>query len=208
MQSTAQAPAGTPDGNGIDLDYIRQDTPKLIKDTYEGAERIKRIVADLKDFTHPARNIVKQSDINKEIEKALSIVANELKHHCVVDKEFSELPLVSCNPQELQQVFINILMNAAQAMDEFGEITIRTETDNDTVLVQIEDTGQGIAKEDLDRIFDPFFTTKDIGRGTGLGLSVSYGIIQKHHGTITVDSTPGTGTTFTITLPVEGNSHE
>ena len=126
----------------------------------------------------------------------------------MVDKEFSELPLVSCNPQELQQVFINILMNAAQAMDEFGEITIRTETDNDTVLVQIEDTGQGIAKEDLDRIFDPFFTTKDIGRGTGLGLSVSYGIIQKHHGTITVDSTPGTGTTFTITLPVEGNSHE
>ena len=133
----------------------------------------------------------------------LNIVNNELKYKAEVIKEFGEIPEVECIVSQLNQVFMNLLVNAAHAIEEFGKITIATELkDEDTVSVKIGDNGKGMDEETIRRIFDPFFTTKPIGKGTGLGLSLSYGIIQKHHGNISVKSKPGEGTTFLVDIPI------
>jgi PAS domain S-box-containing protein len=187
----------------VDIDFIMDDTPNLIKDCQEGTERIKKIVIDLKDFAHPGEQKFQYADINKNLDSTLNVVWNELKYKATVTKEYGELPEVKCYPQQLNQVFMNLLVNAAQAIEKEGEIRISTQALDGQVQIRISDSGSGIPKENLSRIFDPFFTTKEVGKGTGLGLNVAYNIIQKHKGTIDVESEVGRGTTFTIRLQVE-----
>jgi len=187
----------------VDLGYIREDVKSLIDETQEGVTRVKQIVQDLKDFSHVDEAEWQWSDLHKGIDSTLNIVHNEIKYKAEVIKDYSDLPAVECIASQLNQVFMNLLVNAAQAIEEQGTITIRTRTkDQDWVCVSISDTGKGIAPEHRKRIFEPLFTTKPVGKGTGLGLSLSYGIVQKHDGHIEVDTELGKGTTFHIWLPV------
>jgi len=186
----------------IDLDFVLEDLSKVVSETREGSERLAKIVRDLKDFSHVDEAELKYANINEGIESTLNIVWNELKYKAEVVKEYGELPDVACYPQQLNQVFMNLLVNAAQAIEERGKIKIKTFSDDEHIYIQISDTGMGIPQENLSRIFEPFFTTKEVGKGTGLGLSMSYGIIKKHQGKIDVESHLGEGTTFTIELPL------
>ena len=189
----------------INIDFIMEDIPNLIKESLEGSARIKKIVIDLKDFSHPGEDELQFSDINKSLDSTLNVVWNEIKYKATVTKRYGNLPLVKCYPQRLNQVFMNILVNAAQAIEANGKITIETLAENGSVKVIISDTGKGISKENLSKIFDPFFTTKEVGQGTGLGLNVAYNIIEKHNGTINVKSIEGKGTTFSISLLVDNH---
>jgi two-component system NtrC family sensor kinase len=188
----------------IDLDFVTGDIPVLMGESREGIERVRKIVQDLKDFSRAdAHQEFQLSDLHHGIDSTLNIVSNEVKYRADVIKEYGDIPDVECLPSQLNQVFMNIIVNAAHAMPkERGRITIRTSRDGDMVRVDIADNGSGIPKAIQGRIFDPFFTTKPTGSGTGLGLSLSYGIVQKHHGRIEIDSTPGQGATFSIFLPV------
>ncbi|OEU70057.1 MAG: hypothetical protein BA863_01630 [Desulfovibrio sp. S3730MH75] len=185
-----------------DIDFILGDIMDLISDCKEGTERIKKIVLDLKDFAHPGEDKMQSANINDGIETTLNVVWNELKCKATLNKELGKLPMVKCYPQQLNQVFMNLFVNAAQAIEKQGEISIATKADNGYVEIKIGDTGSGIDKENLAKIFDPFFTTKDVGKGTGLGLNVAYNIIKKHNGTIDVKSQVGKGTVFKIRIPV------
>ena len=187
----------------IDIDFILDDTMKLVEECKDGIDRIKKIVLDLKDFAHPGEDKIYSSDINKGIESTLNVVWNELKYKTIVTKDYGNLPLVECYPQQLNQVFMNIFVNAAQAIEKHGEIKVLTRKIGGCVEIKISDTGAGIPKENLSKIFDPFFTTKDVGKGTGLGMNIAYNIIKKHKGSIDVDSAVGVGTTFTIRIPVQ-----
>ena len=191
----------------IELDYLKEDVPTLMAESREGISRVRKIVQDLKDFSRvDARQEWEWADLHKGLDSTLNIVNNEIKYKADVVRQYARLPEVQCLPSELNQVFMNLLVNAAHAIDkERGTITIRTGTSADAsgVWVEIEDDGQGIPKEHLGRIFDPFFTSKPVGKGTGLGLSLSYGIVQKHAGQLTVASEPGRGTCFRLTLPVQ-----
>ena len=188
----------------IDIDFILDDFLKLVQESREGAERVKEIVQELKDFSHVDQAEIKYADINKGLESTLNIVWNELKYKAKVIKEYGELPEIKCYPRQLNQVFMNILVNASQAIEDKGEIRIKTFHKDGYIYVQISDTGVGIPPENLSKIFDPFFTTKEVGKGTGLGLTMAYNIVKKHGGTIEVESEVGKGTTFTIKLPVNG----
>jgi len=187
----------------VDINYILDDIPNLIEESQEGTERIKRIVIDLKDFAHPGEQDPEYADINKNLDSTLNIVWNELKYKATVTKDYGELPEVRCYPQQLNQVFMNILVNAAQAIEKQGKIRIATRALDGQVEIAISDTGSGIPKENLSKIFDPFFTTREVGKGTGLGLNVAYNIIQKHKGTIDVKSQVGKGTMFIIRLQTD-----
>lgn len=188
----------------VEMDYLKEDLKDLLAESEEGVERVKRIVRDLKDFSHVDQAEWQWADIHKGLESTLNIVRNEIKYKADVVKEYGALPSVECIPSQLNQVFTNLLVNASQAIPDHGVITIRTgcREEQGRIWIEISDTGQGIPAEDLKRIFDPFFTTKPVGRGTGLGLSLSYGIIKSHHGHIEVTSVPGQGATFTVWLPV------
>ncbi|HUY02541.1 MAG TPA: ATP-binding protein, partial [Rhodocyclaceae bacterium] len=188
----------------LDLAFLRQDIPQLMNESKEGISRVRKIVQDLKDFSHAdSSQEWKWADLHQGLESTLNVVHNEIKYKAEVVKEYGELPQVECLPSELNQVFLNLLVNAAHAIPdgERGKITLKSGCDEERVWVEIADTGSGIAPENLKRIFDPFFTTKPVGRGTGLGLSLSYGIVNKHGGRIEVASEPGRGTTFRIVLP-------
>ncbi len=188
----------------IELDYLKQDIPSLMAESREGIGRVRKIVQDLKDFSRvDNRQEWEWCDLHKGLESTLNIVNNEIKYKADVHREYSVLPEVQCLPSELNQVFMNLLVNAAQAIQqERGLIIIRTGCDTQQVWVQIEDNGAGIPHEHLGRIFDPFFTTKPVGKGTGLGLSLSYGIVQKHGGRIEVQSVPGR-TCFQLSIPLQ-----
>ncbi len=188
----------------IDIDYLKQDIPNLMRESRDGIQRVKKIVQDLKDFSRvDARQEWEYVDLHNGIDSTLNIVNNEIKYKADVVKQYSQLPEVQCLPSALNQVFLNLLVNAAQAItSERGTITIQTGVQGQHVWVDIADNGAGIAQENLQKIFDPFFTTKPVGKGTGLGLSLSYGIVQKHGGRLEVSSTVGLGTNFRITLPV------
>lgn len=192
----------------LEMDYLKEDIPQLMTESRDGIQRVRKIVQDLKDFSRAdAPQTWEWVQLHKGIDSTLNIVNNEIKYKADVVREYGTLPDVHCLPSELNQVFLNMLVNAAQAIDgDRGTITLRTGTDGEQVWVEIADTGAGIPPENLSRIFDPFFTTKPIGQGTGLGLSLSYGIVQKHHGKITATSTPGQGSCFRITLPVDGHA--
>jgi len=188
----------------MDFDYIQEDLKGLLEESTDGILRVKKIVQDLKDFSHVDETEWSYADLHQGIDSTLNIVNNEIKYKAEVVKEYGDLPQVVCNSSQLNQVFMNFLVNAAHAIEKRGTITIRTgKKDDELVWVSISDTGSGIEKEHLKRIFDPFFTTKPIGTGTGLGLSLSYGIIKSHNGWIDVDSELGRGTTFTVWLPVQ-----
>lgn len=188
----------------IDLDFVTGDIPVLMSESREGIERVRKIVQDLKDFSRAdAHQEWQLSDLHHGIDSTLNIVSNEVKYKADVVKEYGEIPDIECLPSQLNQVFMNILVNAAHALPPGrGLITIRTSHQDGVVRIDIADNGSGIPKAIQGRIFDPFFTTKPTGSGTGLGLSLSYGIVQKHDGRIELDSTPGLGTTFSIFLPV------
>ncbi len=188
-----------------DLDFILEDFSDIVEESKEGTTRVKKIVQDLKNFSHVDEAERTVSDINSGIKSTLNIVNNEIKYKATVKMELGDIPELECYPQQLNQVFMNLLVNASQAIEDKGEIGIKTFLDGDRIVVQVSDSGCGIPKEKIEKIFEPFFTTKPVGEGTGLGLSMSYNIIKNHCGDITVDSEPGKGTTFTIELPIKGN---
>ena len=185
----------------IDTAYLRQDISDLLAESLDGMQRVKRIVQDLKDFSHVDRGERELADLEKGLESTLNVVWNELKYKTKVIKEYAHPPAIECLPSQLNQVFMNLLINAAHSIETSGEITLRTGSDQEHVWVEVEDTGSGIPAENLSRIFEPFFTTKPVGKGTGLGLSLSYGIVKKHHGKIEVTSELGKGTKFRVILP-------
>ncbi|MBF0122528.1 MAG: PhnD/SsuA/transferrin family substrate-binding protein [Candidatus Omnitrophica bacterium] len=190
-----------------DMDYLMEDAKNIYTESLEGLERMQRIIRDLKTFARDERAVHSDEDICQIMDSILGIVHNEIKYKTVLKKEYaSDLPLVSCNKQQIGQVFINILLNAVQAIEKHGEIRIRIYFDGGMVKVDIEDTGTGIPEQNLKKVFEPFFSTKEVGQGTGLGLSISYDIVQKHGGTISVVSKVGQGTTFTIALPLSGKA--
>ena len=190
----------------IDVPYLRDDVVALVSESQQGIERVKKIVQDLKEFSHPdAQELREQADLHAGLDSTLNIVQNEIKYKARIEKDYGELPLVECVLSQINQVFMNILINAGQAISDNGVIRIASGVDGDHVWVDISDTGGGIAPENLKRIFDPFFTTKPVGVGTGLGLSLSYSIMQKHHGRIEVESTVGEGTRFRLRLPIKAD---
>ncbi|MDD5330708.1 MAG: ATP-binding protein [Sulfuricella sp.] len=191
-----------------DLAYLREDVAELMSETQEGIARVKKIVQDLKDFSHVDQAEWQWANIHKGLDSTINIVWNELKYKAEVIKVYGELPEVECLASQLNQVFMNLLINAAHAIEDRGIIFIRTGMLDDQVWVEIADSGKGIPAENLNRIFEPFFTTKPVGKGTGLGLSLSYSIIQKHHGRINVSSEVGVGTIFRVYLPVKQPEHK
>lgn len=186
-----------------DLEFLQDDVSDLVRESMEGLKRVKDIVQSLKDFSHVGETDWQEADIHQGIDSTLNIVYNEIKYKATVQKEYGKLPMVKCVISQINQVVMNLLVNASHAIKEKGTITIRTGTEAGGVFISVADTGGGIPPDILNRIFEPFFTTKPIGQGTGLGLSLSYGIIKKHNGRIEVQSEVGKGTCFTIHLPVD-----
>jgi len=185
------------------LERIRKDIHLVIAESQQGLERVKKIVLDLKNFSRTeSEEKWTLADVHQCLESTLNVVWNELKYKCEVVKEYAALPDIQCLPSQLNQVFMNLLVNAAQAIEVRGKVTIRTGQEGDRIWVEVSDTGNGIPAENIPRLFDPFFTTKPVGKGTGLGLSVSYSIVEKHHGRIEVHSEAGKGSTFRVWLPV------
>jgi len=188
----------------LDISYLKTDLPALMQESKEGIVRVKVIVQNLKDFSHVgASDEWGFFDLHRGLDSTLNIVNNEIKYKADVVKEYGDIPEIECISSQLNQVFLNLLVNAAYAISERGVITIRTGRAGDEVWVDISDTGSGIPAAQIQKIFEPFFTTKPVGKGTGLGLSLSYGIVQKHHGRMEVDSEVGKGTTFRIWLPLK-----
>jgi len=186
------------------LDYVISDLNELITESLEGADRVRKIVQDLKSFSRLDASEYQIADINAGLDSTINVIWNELKYKAKLSKDYGQLAEINCNPGQLNQAFMNLLMNAAQSIKgQKGEIRVETRQVEETIWIIISDNGAGISPDNLDRIFEPFFTTKDIGEGTGLGLSIVYDIIKKHHGDIRVDSTVGQGTTFTLSLPVK-----
>ncbi len=186
----------------INLDFIISDVGNLLRQTQGGIERVRKIVADLRTFAREDSDTMDLMKVEEVIDSVLSIVYNELKYKADLKKNYGDTPFVYGNPQRLGQVFINLLVNAVQAIDEKGIVEIKTYVKDKNVCIDIRDTGKGIKEENLNKIFDPFFTTKPVGKGTGLGLSVSHEIIKKHDGEIRVQSKEGEGATFTVSLPI------
>ena len=186
----------------IDLVYLREDVGNLLSESKDGLQRVSSIVQNLKDFSHIDASERQLANLQQGLDSTLNVVWNELKYKADVDKVYGNIAEIECVPSQLNQVFMNLLMNAGQAIEGHGKITIRTGQEGDNVWVEVEDTGKGIKPEHLGRIFDPFFTTKPVGSGTGLGLSLSYGIVQKHGGRIDVKSEVGKGSVFRVWLPV------
>lgn len=185
----------------LKIDYILNDIPSLLSESLDGADRVKKIVQDLKSFSRSDDAEPKPADLVQCLDSTINIVWNELKYKAELVRDFQELPPVVCHAQQLNQVFMNLLVNAAHAIKERGIIKVSTRTDGSCVLISISDNGCGIEPQNISRLFDPFFTTKPIGQGTGLGLAIAYDIVKKHKGDIEVDTQIGIGTTFTVRLP-------
>lgn len=188
--------------DNLKLDYIAEDIKELVKESLDGSDRVRKIVQGLKTFARVDEADYKCADINECIESTINIVWNELKYKTKLKRDFGNLPPTKCFPQQLNQVFMNILINAAHAIEKQGEITVKTWHEEGFIFIAISDTGCGIPDENLTRIFEPFFTTKEVGKGTGLGLSIAYEIVKKHQGEITIQSEVGRGTTFIVKIPI------
>jgi two-component system NtrC family sensor kinase len=186
----------------LKIDYILKDIDDLVTESLDGAQRVKKIVLDLKSFSRKDEPELNFVDINSCIESSLNMVWNEIKYKAEVIKELGMIPETLCFAQQLNQVFMNILVNASQAIEDRGEIRIRSWNENGSIFVAISDTGSGIPEENLPKLFEPFFTTKAKDKGTGLGLAIVCDIVRKHKGYIKVESVVNQGTTFTIELPV------
>ncbi|MCJ7603291.1 MAG: ATP-binding protein, partial [Desulfobulbaceae bacterium] len=185
------------------IDFLMVDSMDILAECLEGIGRIKKIVEGLKTFSRKDQNISCLANINDCLENALTVAWNELKYKALVEKDYGDIPAIRCYPNQLAQVFMNLLVNAAHAIEKQGEIHIRTFTENDLIFVSITDTGCGISPDNQKKIFDPFFTTKEAGVGTGLGLSIVSEIVARHGGKISVESEVGKGSTFTISIPVQ-----
>ena len=187
----------------LEYDYIKTDLSELLEESEDGLQRVKKIIVSLKDFSHIDEEAFAPADLHKCIETTLSVAQNEIKYKAEIIRELGELPLIDCIASQINQVIMNITVNAAHAIEEFGTIHIRTGTLDHKAWIEIEDNGEGIPEHIISRIFEPFYTTKPIGKGTGLGLSLSQTIIEKHNGLLEVESTPGSGTKFKIWLPIK-----
>jgi PAS domain S-box-containing protein len=187
----------------LNVDDLSGDIREMLSECFEGVEQITGIVNDLKVFSHNNRVETKALDLNHCCDTVINIVWNEIKKVATLRKEYGDIPLLICNSQQISQVVMNLLLNAAQAIQGNGEITLRTWSNGCAVFMSVSDTGGGIAAEHIEHIFEAFFTTKDVGKGTGLGLSISADIIKRHGGTITVENVVGKGATFTVMLPLE-----
>lgn len=192
------------------IDRVLDDIPELLEESLDGATRVKEIVQNLKTFSRIDEAETKEANLNDCLESTLKMVWNEIKYKAKVAKDYGDLPPIKCYPQQLNQVFMNMLVNGAHAIEQEGEIGVRTWADATSIYVVISDNGCGMPPEVQERIFEPFFTTKDVGKGTGLGMSIAYEIVQRHAGEIKIDSREGEGTSFTIRLPfvVEEKKHE
>ena len=188
----------------LKIEPILEDLPSLLAESLDGVERVRKIVQNLKSFSRVDQSNYTVTDINQCLDDTLNMIWNELKYKCTVKKDYGDLPSTLCYPQQLNQVFMNLLVNAAQAIESQGEIVITTRASAQEITIAIADTGSGIPPENLARIFEPFFTTKEVGKGTGLGLSITYDIVtKKHGGKIEVTSKTGKGTTFCVILPIK-----
>lgn len=185
-----------------DLEYLLEDTPNLLKESLDGAERIIKIVNGLKGFSRIDSDKKEPLDVNECISNTIKLVENEIKFKANLTKDLNVVPKTMGFPGGLSQVVLNMLVNASQAIEKFGEIGIATSVNESWIKIEIKDNGQGIEKEKLAKIFDAFYTTKEIGVGTGLGLSISAGIIADHGGKVDVESELGKGSCFTISIPV------
>ena len=185
-----------------DIEFINEDITELLKDSVDGTARVRDIVQGLRDFSHTGGQSRTSCDLNRCIESTLKIVKNGLQNKCTIETSLQPVPEVMANTGEINQILMNLMVNAGQAVGDNGLITVKTAIHNNSVQIDIQDNGPGIDPSHLDKLFDPFFTTKPVGEGTGLGLAISYGIIQDHDGEIEVNSELGVGTAFTIRLPV------
>ncbi len=183
--------------------FVTEDLDRLIENFEEGAERIHAIIGDLRAFSRMDVDQTRAVDIHEPLDLALNLLQNEYRDRVRLHREYGALPKVECHPGRMSQVFMNLLSNACQAIPDEGDIWIRTQSQNGSVVIEIEDNGQGIEEKHLGKVFEPFFTTKPVGQGTGLGLSISYGIVQQHSGSISVESERQQGTRFRIELPVK-----
>ncbi len=188
------------------MDDILEDLENIVRESLDGTGRIKSIVQNLKDFSNLDRAQIQETNIEEELERVLNIISNEFRLGIEVHREFGGVREIKCNRQQINQVLLNLLINAVQAIEKpDGKIILHTrELNNNRICIEVKDNGVGISDEATDHIFDPFFTTKDVGQGTGLGLSISYNIVKDHDGEISVSSELGKGTTFQVILPVEG----
>lgn len=189
------------------FDFMEGDIVSLLKESREGTESMRKITADLCAFAKPDKGTKVAVDLEALMESMLNIVWNEIKYKAQLKKDYGKIPLVICNPQMIGQVFVNLLTNAAHAIDGKGVITVKTYIKDQYACVDISDTGCGIPPENFTKVFDPFFTTQPVGRGVGLGLSVSYDIVRRHGGTITFSSNVEKGTTFTVMLLIESTAN-
>lgn len=187
----------------LKVDYIISDVRELVNESLDGANRVRRIVQDLKSFSRVDQVECCRINLNELLDTTINIAWNELKYIATLERDFGDIPDIFCYPQQLNQVFLNLLVNAAQAMEKQGNIVVRTWGCNSNVYASVSDTGKGMPEHVQKCIFEPFFTTKEVGKGTGLGLSISADIIRKHGGEINVASEVGVGTTFTVMLPVK-----
>ena len=187
-----------------DIDYLREDLADLLSESQAGIERVRRIAQDVKRLSHPGDGECKPADLNACIESTLTVVWNELKYKAEVVRELGPVPPVRCMIDQISQVAVNLLVNAAQAIDSRGVITVSTRQDGEFAVLEVSDTGKGMSAEVQQRVFEPFFTTKPVGEGTGLGLSIASKIIHNHGGEMSVRSEQGAGTTLVVRLPLRG----
>lgn len=189
-------------GEQVDLSFIEDDLPSLLTETREGLDRVLRIVRDLRDFSRPGEQAWLSVDVHRGLDSTLNILHNQLKHNVTIVRDYGALPPVWCIPSQINQVLLNLLNNARQAISERGTITIRTRQEGKLAIIEIEDSGCGMTEDQLSHIFEPFFTTKPTGEGTGLGLSLSLDIMQRHGGTLSATSEIGVGSIFRLSLPI------
>lgn len=185
-----------------ELGFILEDLDDILADLRDGSERIVTIVSGLRQFSHPSRNAMVETDLNDAVSVAVELSRNAFKYHAELTTELSDIPAVKANSAEITQVLVNLIVNASQAIKESGRITVGSRVDGDAVELWVADTGEGMASELVDKIFTPFFTTKPVGEGTGLGLAISQRIMAEHQGSISVESAPGAGTCFRLRFPL------
>ena len=186
-----------------EIEYVIEDIKDAITESGEGLDRVKKIVADLKTFSHAGVGEFEFVDVCSCIQTTLNLAKNEIKYRATIHTNFEPITKIECIPSQLNQVFLNLIMNSCQAIHTKGEIWISAFQKQTSVVLEFRDNGHGIEPQNLKNIFNPFYTTKPVGQGTGLGLSLSYNIISKHNGKIEVNSRPGQGTKFTIELPIK-----
>jgi signal transduction histidine kinase len=186
-----------------DIAYTLSELPSLLDESLEGIERVRKIVQDLKNFSRSGDTDFQWADLTQGLESTINIVWNQIKYKAELRREYQPLPQVHCVASQINQVLMNLLVNAAQAIDQQGVITVRTGADAQEVWIEVEDTGCGMTGEQMKRIFEPFFTTKPPGQGTGLGLAIAWRVMERHHGHIDIQSEPGRGSRFRVRLPID-----